>query len=63
MSPATVLPVSPESVFKQPPTESRIDSSYPTAPPPPPSNPTHEEHQYLNLIRTILKNGEYRPDR
>ncbi|KAI9720250.1 MAG: Thymidylate synthase [Candelaria pacifica] len=27
------------------------------------SNPEHEEHQYLNLIRDILKNGEYRPDR
>ncbi|KAI9704863.1 MAG: Thymidylate synthase [Candelina mexicana] len=26
-------------------------------------NPDHEEHQYLNLIRDILNNGEYRPDR
>lgn len=23
----------------------------------------HEEHQYLNLIRNILANGEHRPDR
>lgn len=23
----------------------------------------HEEHQYLNLIREILKDGEHRPDR
>jgi len=23
----------------------------------------HEEHQYLNLIRDILENGEHRPDR
>lgn len=23
----------------------------------------HEEHQYLDLIRNILKNGEHRPDR
>ena len=23
----------------------------------------HEEHQYLNLIRDILANGEHRPDR
>ncbi|KAF2196411.1 bifunctional dihydrofolate reductase-thymidylate synthase [Delitschia confertaspora ATCC 74209] len=32
-----------------------------------PLNPTtmtpHEEHQYLNLIRDILANGEHRPDR
>lgn len=26
-------------------------------------DPTHEEHQYLNLIRSILSDGEYRPDR
>lgn len=31
--------------------------------PSPPHNPSHEEHQYLNLIRTILAEGEYRPDR
>jgi len=24
---------------------------------------THEEYQYLNLIRDILDNGEHRPDR
>ncbi|USP73579.1 Thymidylate synthase [Curvularia clavata] len=28
-----------------------------------PSNPAHEEHQYLSLIRDILSNGEHRPDR
>lgn len=28
-----------------------------------PHNPSHEEHQYLNLIRTILAEGEHRPDR
>ncbi|KAL9618642.1 MAG: hypothetical protein Q9160_006683 [Pyrenula sp. 1 TL-2023] len=28
-----------------------------------PTNPQHEEHQYLNLIRSILDSGEYRPDR
>jgi len=27
------------------------------------SDPSHEEHQYLNLIRDILARGEYRPDR
>jgi hypothetical protein len=29
----------------------------------PDQSPPHEEHQYLNLIREILKNGEHRPDR
>lgn len=28
-----------------------------------PHDSTHEEHQYLNLIRDILARGEYRPDR
>lgn len=28
-----------------------------------PSTPYHEEHQYLDLIRDILANGEHRPDR
>lgn len=28
-----------------------------------PQNPSHEEHQYLNLIRQILAEGEHRPDR
>lgn len=28
-----------------------------------PSDPSHEEHQYLNLIRDILSRGEHRPDR
>lgn len=32
------------------------------APSSPPHNP-HEEHQYLNLIRTIFAEGEHRPDR
>lgn len=27
------------------------------------ANPTHEEHQYLSLIREILTTGEHRPDR
>lgn len=31
--------------------------------PNPTHNSSHEEHQYLNLIRTILASGEYRPDR
>ncbi|KAI9662950.1 MAG: Thymidylate synthase [Bathelium mastoideum] len=26
-------------------------------------DPSHEEYQYLNLIRTILETGEHRPDR
>jgi hypothetical protein len=28
-----------------------------------PGAPNHEEHQYLDLIRDILTNGEHRPDR
>ncbi|KPI37475.1 Thymidylate synthase [Cyphellophora attinorum] len=28
-----------------------------------PHDPTHEEHQYLNLLRDILSRGEHRPDR
>ncbi|KAK2787311.1 Thymidylate synthase [Emmonsiellopsis sp. PD_33] len=31
--------------------------------PSPPHNPSHEEHQYLNLTRTIITTGEHRPDR
>lgn len=27
------------------------------------STDTHEEHQYLDLIREILDTGEHRPDR
>lgn len=27
------------------------------------ASPDHEEHQYLDLIRGILENGEHRPDR
>lgn len=27
------------------------------------ADPSHEEHQYLNLIREILAYGEHRPDR
>jgi thymidylate synthase len=30
--------------------------------PPKPAD-THEEHQYLDLIREILDTGEHRPDR
>ncbi|KAL4733441.1 thymidylate synthase/dCMP hydroxymethylase domain-containing protein [Aspergillus similis] len=30
---------------------------------PPAHNSSHEEHQYLNLIRQILTEGEHRPDR
>lgn len=28
-----------------------------------PADPSHEEYQYLNLIKNILDNGEHRPDR
>ncbi|TKA79051.1 Thymidylate synthase [Cryomyces minteri] len=41
-----------------------LDAEQPetAAPKPAPAKP-HEEHQYLNLIRDILKRGEHRPDR
>jgi thymidylate synthase len=31
--------------------------------PPPRKDPAHPEHQYLDLVRNILSNGEHRPDR
>lgn len=39
-------------------TETSTDSSTSTK-----ASPDHEEHQYLDLIRDILENGEHRPDR
>lgn len=38
--------------------ETPSDSPAPTA-----SRPVHEEYQYLDLIRDILRDGEHRPDR
>lgn len=43
-------------------TQEQVISAAP-APVQPPHNPSHEEHQYLNLIREILAQGEHRPDR
>ncbi|KAI9844818.1 MAG: Thymidylate synthase [Sclerophora amabilis] len=40
-----------------------VETNGQTTPPPPPPGGEHEEHQYLNLIRHILKHGELRPDR
>ncbi|KAL4812648.1 thymidylate synthase/dCMP hydroxymethylase domain-containing protein [Aspergillus spinulosporus] len=39
------------------------DTTGTASPQPPAHNPSHEEHQYLNLIRQILAEGEHRPDR
>ncbi|KAL4769691.1 thymidylate synthase/dCMP hydroxymethylase domain-containing protein [Aspergillus nidulans var. acristatus] len=39
------------------------DTTTAASPQPPAHNPSHEEHQYLNLIRQILAEGEHRPDR
>ena len=39
------------------------DTTVTASPQPPAHNPSHEEHQYLNLIRQILAEGEHRPDR
>jgi thymidylate synthase len=59
-----------ESVISQsepsPQTQSAKPSSNGTSEPNPtttPANQSHEEYQYLNLIREILENGEHRPDR
>lgn len=55
--------------FKSQKSESTLEPEVPLAnvSPNPPRNessdPSHEEHQYLNLIRDILARGEYRPDR
>lgn len=38
------------------------DSPSQAGPSTPPYNTKHEEHQYLNLVRTILAEGEYRAD-
>jgi len=60
MSPAAIETViahsEPSSTPKSPPT---------TQPTPPSTmpDPTHEEYQYLDLIRSILQTGEHRPDR
>ncbi|KAE8350185.1 hypothetical protein BDV28DRAFT_159853 [Aspergillus coremiiformis] len=56
----------PEWVQKMSPSAETPSSSTNTSTnstPNPPHNPNHEEHQYLNLIRTILTTGEHRPDR
>ncbi|KAK2760188.1 Thymidylate synthase [Arachnomyces sp. PD_36] len=44
-------------------TEPSSDQSTPKPCPSIPHDPSHEEHQYLNLIRSILSTGEHRPDR
>jgi thymidylate synthase len=55
----TIGPASGPIVNLQP--TSKITNSNTDSSPAP--NPNHEEHQYLNLIRSILHEGEHRPDR
>ncbi|PSN69448.1 bifunctional dihydrofolate reductase-thymidylate synthase [Corynespora cassiicola Philippines] len=56
MSPSLEPVITPSS----PPTEpAKPTQPAPTSTP----NPSHEENQYLSLIRDILANGEHRPDR
>ncbi|RAH71969.1 thymidylate synthase [Aspergillus aculeatinus CBS 121060] len=61
------MPPSAESAPTPQPALNPPSSTTTTPPPPPdlnpPHDPSHEEHQYLNLIRTILSEGENRPDR
>ncbi|CAG5143920.1 uncharacterized protein ALTATR162_LOCUS1447 [Alternaria atra] len=59
MPPSALEPV----ITPEPPKETAKQSAPPTTNPTAPSNPAHEEHQYLTLIRDILENGEHRPDR
>lgn len=46
---------------------SKVNNSSPASSPSPEpskaSDPHHEEHQYLSLLRSILSTGEHRPDR
>jgi thymidylate synthase len=48
--------IEPSATHKSPPTA-------PSTTPAAMSDPAHEEHPYLSLIRDILDNGEHRPDR
>ena len=63
MPPTALEPV----ITPEPPKETAKEASIQPTPLPttamPSSNPTHEEHQYLSLIRDIIQNGEHRPDR
>jgi thymidylate synthase len=65
MAPATLEPVISHSEPSQHIKDIGISSngaSDPSSTSTPP-NPSHEEHQYLDLIKNILQNGEHRPDR
>lgn len=58
------VPITPSETPKPndsltPPTPAQSASLSPS----PNHNPSHEEHQYLRLIRSILETGEHRPDR
>jgi thymidylate synthase len=64
MPPTAIESVPPSSATSNgnTPSNGTVSLAAPT-PTSPPNNPPHEEHQYLNLIRTILTTGEHRPDR
>ncbi|KAF2242396.1 bifunctional dihydrofolate reductase-thymidylate synthase [Trematosphaeria pertusa] len=62
MSPAALEPViAPSDAPEQPKETTTNHTAKPTTTMPNTSH--HEEHQYLNLIRDILQDGEHRPDR
>ncbi|CAG8954810.1 hypothetical protein HYFRA_00004735 [Hymenoscyphus fraxineus] len=52
--------MSPSTTEPEPISQPRMESTNVT---PQKADPTHEEHQYLDLIREILEEGEHRPDR
>ncbi|KKY27081.1 putative thymidylate synthase [Phaeomoniella chlamydospora] len=56
-APSTFIKENASAAIATSSTESRPTASSDT------HNPSHEEHQYLNLIRDILRSGHHRPDR
>jgi thymidylate synthase len=59
MSPPSAVEIGPASGSNVVLEAKKIAESSPN----PKASPDHEEHQYLDLIRDILENGEHRPDR
>ncbi|KAJ4291730.1 Thymidylate synthase [Kalmusia sp. IMI 367209] len=63
MSPAALDPVITPSHPLESTKETETPTNGTTHPTSAMSNTTHEEYQYLDLIRDILRDGEHRPDR
>ncbi|KAF1976344.1 bifunctional dihydrofolate reductase-thymidylate synthase [Bimuria novae-zelandiae CBS 107.79] len=63
MSPSAIEPVITPSYVPEPSKEASTSTTIHPTPTTSKSNPAHEEYQYLDLIRDILRDGEHRPDR